>query len=342
MQDASASPLWDWQYPSRAVEAFVGEPLRFCDIPGWEIDDHVAALECFAKSHPLASLHSAATARAFFESSFSPVRMTSGPGLLTSYFEPVLNGSRTPSSRFYVPLYRRPRDLLAVPLDHPLRTKDLTAARQLADGLVPYFTRQEIETGVLEGQGLELLYVDDEVAAFVMHVQGSGAIQLEDGTVMRLAFDGKNGHPYTSVGKRLVTLGELTVEAASLDAVVDWLRASTERGRRLMWENKSYIFFRELDASAVGPVGSAGVALTAGRSLAVDARIHPLGAPVFVSAPSLVYEGVPFQRLMIAQDTGSAIVGPSRGDLFAGSGERAGAVAGRVRHPCEFFMLKPI
>ncbi len=266
--------------------------------------------------------------------------------MVTGYYEPELAGSLTPDEAFHLPVYALPDDLVLVteqnkPASFPV---DLTAARTSETGLIPYFTRQEIEKGALERRGLELVYLSDAPDAFVMHVQGSGLIRLPDGKALRIGFSGKNGHPYTSIGKRLVEMGELDLARASLDTVLGWIRSDAERGRRLMWENKSYIFFRILDEAEAGegPHGALGVPLTPGRSLAVDPRFHRLGLPVWVSAPALNdMQGHPFNRLMIAQDTGSAIRGPSRGDIFWGSGESAGRIAGKTRHACEFCILIP-
>jgi membrane-bound lytic murein transglycosylase A len=346
-------------------------PLRFSDLSGWSEDDHRAAFAAFWRSlgklrsiggsvgeERLTLLREAArvvgadptakAARMFFETHFSPhlVRKTAGEGMVTGYYEPELAGSLTPDETFHLPVYGQPDDLVLVtdenkPASFP---GELTAARARETGLIPYFTRREIEQGALQGRGLELVYLSDAPDAFVMHVQGSGLIRLPGGKALRIGFSGKNGHPYTSIGKRLVEMGELDLANASLDAVLGWIRADAERGRRVMWENKSYIFFRLLNEAEAdeGPHGALGVPLTPGRSLAVDPRFHLLGLPVWVSAPALNdVQGHPFNRLMIAQDTGSAIRGPSRGDIFWGSGEPAGRVAGKTRHSCEFCILIP-
>jgi membrane-bound lytic murein transglycosylase A len=280
-------------------------------------------------------------AREFFERHFEACRILVEPGLLTSYFEPVLEGSRQPSPAFPIPVYRRPDDLEPLPDGHCLRERGLTAGQRAGEDFRPYFTRAEIEAGAIAGRGLELLYVSDPIMAFVMHVQGSGAVNLAEGGVVRLSFDGKNGHPYTSVGKLMIERGALSLEEASLERVMDWLRRHPGQSGALLAENKSYIFFKELEEGADAPQGSLGCPLFPGRSLAVDPRYHALGLPIWVSAPQLNYEGQAFRRLMVAQDTGSAISGPQRGDLFAGSGVEAGAIAGRVRQSCEFIVLRP-
>ena len=177
-----------------------------------------------------------------------------------------------------------------------------------------------------------------------MQIQGSGLIRLPDGKGLRIGFAGKNGHPYTSIGKILIERGILQAAGASLQTVLDWMRADPERGRKLMWENKSYPFFQVLEKTehGEGPHGALGLPLTPGRSLAVDPRYHQLGLPIWISAPELKDgKGHRVERLMIAQDTGSAIRGPVRGDIFWGSGAKAGRVAGETKHPCDFYVLIP-
>jgi len=287
-------------------------------------------------------------ARAFFEAYYTPHRVARGPepGLVTGYYEPEVHGARARGGRFQVPVYGRPADLVPITPDlERARYNDrLTSMRQSEDGLVPYYTRAEIEGGALSGRGLELLYLDDAVELFFMQVQGSGLVRLAEGGSVRLTYAGKNGHPYTSIGRLLVERGALASGAASMQGVKAWLRADTERGQRLMAENKSYVFFRALsvEEGRDGPLGAQGVALTPGRSLAVDAAYHALGTPVFVTAPELMPpDGSAFRRLMIAQDVGSAIRGPERGDIFWGSGEAAGAIAGITKQGARFIVLLP-
>ena len=279
-------------------------------------------------------------ARQFFEENFAPFRILTEPGLLTSYFQPVLKGSRRPSPAFPIPVYRRPADLKPLPPGHALTADGLTAARDAQGRFEPYFTRAEIDAGALAGRGLEILYLADAIEAFIMHVQGSGLVELDDGTVARLTFDGKNGHPYTSVARCLIERGHLAAEDAHLEGMVSWLRAHPNPAA-LLQENKSYIFFKEMDSAEAGPKGSLGAQLYRGRSLAADPLYHTLGIPIWVSAPELGFDGLPFRRLVVAQDTGSAIKGAQRGDIFAGTGSDAGRVAGRVRHKCEFIVLQP-
>lgn len=354
MGGATLEALWRWQHGATPAALLAVEHIGFGDIEGWRDDDHGAALYCYMRSvdlaaRPLPKPESASLsglcpdrskARAFFEDNFAPFRILAEPGLLTSYFEPVLRGSRAASARFRFPVYQRPPDLEPLPPGHALAAMGLTAGRKTGGGFAAYRERAEIEAGAIQGQGLELLYLDDAIDAFVMHVQGSGRIEFEDGSSTRLTFDGKNGHSYRSIARLLIERGELKAEDADLGGMIAWLRAKPERSAVLI-ENKSYIFFRELPAGAAGPQGSMGAELYSGRSLAVDPLYHTLGMPIWVNASQLLFQGEPFCRLAIAQDTGTAIRGPQRGDIFAGSGEEAGRVAGGVRHSCEFTVLRP-
>jgi membrane-bound lytic murein transglycosylase A len=253
-----------------------------------------------------------------------------------------VEGARERGGAFQVPVYGRPDDLVPLTPDRMrARFNDrLTSMRQAAEGLVPYYTRGQIDDGALAGRGLELLYLDDAVELYFMQVQGSCAVRFADGSTLRLTYAGKNGHPYTSIGRLLIERGELPSGAASMQGVKAWLA----RGGALMGERESYVFFRALgvDEGCHGPLGADGVALTPERSLAVDASYHRLGTPIFVTAPDLVTpEGAPFRRLMIAQDVGSAIRGPERGDIFFGSGEAAGAIAGGTKAAARFTLLLP-
>jgi membrane-bound lytic murein transglycosylase A len=337
------------------------EPTRFETLEGWAEDDQAAAFAAFVRSchadpelpHARAAAAlgpgvSSAVARAFFEDRFQPhvIAESSDPGFVTGYYEPEIEGSYARGGPFQVPVYRRPDDLITVAPDtERARFNDrITGLRQTAAGLVPYYTRHEIWAGALAGHGLELLYLKDEVELFYMQVQGSGLVRLSEGGTVRLSYDGKNGHPYTSIGKLLAERGAIAPGAMSMAAVKAWLRADQARGRALMEENRSYVFFRVLDAEEErdGPRGAQGVSLTPARSLAVDTAYHRLGLPIFVTADGLMTEdGHPFRRLMIAQDVGSAIRGPERGDIFWGTGEEAGAIAGSTRHRARFCVLLP-
>jgi len=357
------------------------EAVGFKDLPGWDKDDHLAAFKAFLVSCPrikaagragnkagavaippelLAACDAAAkvpapvtraAARAFFEREFTPHRVVhaSPEGLLTGYYEPVLEGSRTPTEQFSTPIYKRPADLvnLVHEAQRGAKADQLTHARKTAKGTEPYSTRAEIEAGALEGQNLELMYLADPVDTFFMHIQGSGRIRLTDGTTVRVHYDGKNGHPYTSIGRYLIDQGILAADKISLGALRRWLRNDPDRGRHVMHQNASFVFFRELAGDeASGPLGVLSIPLVAGRSLAVDAGVHAIGTPVNVSSPALTHatqttkkDG--FHRLMVAHDVGSAIRGPERGDIYFGSGDAAGRLAGVTKHPGNFYVLRP-
>jgi membrane-bound lytic murein transglycosylase A len=261
--------------------------------------------------------------------------------MVTGYYEPEVNGSREQGGKYQVPVYARPDDLITLKPDTERArwNTEITGTIAGAPKQRPYYTRAEIDAGALEGRGLELLWLDDPVELFFMQIQGSGRVRLTDGSMVRLGYAGKNGHSYTSIGKRLLEMGERGPERLTMDGIKEWLRADPERGRALMQENKSYVFFVEFTGD--GPVGAQGVVLTPGRSLAVDTAYHKLGAPVYVTAPDLAPDGKPFRRLMIAQDVGSAIRGPERGDIYFGSGDAAGAIAGRTKHAARFYVLLP-
>lgn len=351
-------------------------PLAYSGLAHWPDDDHAAAFAAFLVSarrllerardglepqSPAALLRvariavdgsgqvqSGEAARAFFESHFTPHRVVHAEphGLLTGYYEPVIIGSRTRTERFTVPVLRRPPDLvnLVAESERGAKAEGLTHARRSSAGTEPYATREEIERGALAGQGLELVWLEDPVDAFFLHVQGSGLIAFDDGTALRITYDGKNGHPYTSVGRYLIDRGAFPAERMSLDSLKAWLRADRPRGVAAMWQNKSYVFFRELAGEAAGSaLGAMEIPLTANRSLAVDTRYHDLGTPVYVVSAALTHAGSAdgFHRLMVAQDVGSAIRGPERGDIYFGSGDEAGSRAGTTLHPGNFFVLLP-
>lgn len=348
------------------------EPLPFSVLPGWNADDHAAAFAAYLKSarrlvaiagsKPTAPNHFETAlalaeghggdvprdaAKTFFETHFSPARVRQAEaGLLTGYYEPEINGSRVKTAAFPIPLRRRPADLVNLVSEsaRAVPSAGLTHARQTSTGVEPYATRADIDQGALAGQDLEFVHLADEVEKFFLQVQGSGRIVFPDGTSMRVSYDGKNGHPYTSIGRYLIDQGIIAADEMSLAALGDWLRANPGRACDVMWQNKSYVFFRELTGSAAdGPVGVLDIPLTAGRSLAVDPRFHDLGTPVYIDAPTLPQTGggTGLARLAIAQDVGSAIKGPVRGDLYFGSGDEAGRLAGGTKHPVTFYVLRP-
>lgn len=353
--------------------------ILFSEILGWADDDHDEAFSAFRHSceriikidkaraekdggsqsqHKLNVICQAALAmgdaveknasREFFEKHFIPHRFPGDglQGFVTGYYEPELKGSRVKSEQYSVPVYAVPEDLVQLFPDseRAKRNHEMTAGRKSGDGMVSYYDRKEIENGALAGRGLEILYLGDWADAFYMHVQGSGRVALEEGGYVRLSYAAKNGHSYTAIGKHLIERGAIAREEMSMEAVRSWLDANGQDARELMWENRSYIFFRELPArqAASGPIGSQGVALTPGRSLAIDTSLHAFGTPIWVNAPDLdVEERSGFSQLMIAQDAGSAIKGEQRGDIYFGSGSAAGDIAGGTRHQAEFILLVP-
>lgn len=286
--------------------------------------------------------------RSFFETHFQPFLLLDPKAperetnTITGYYEPLVRGSRSPGGVYQHPLYRVPPDLISVQLEtvYP----DLRALRlrgRLQGGqVVPYPSRGEIERkGLLKGQ--ELVWLDDPIDAFFMQVQGSGRVQLPDGSSIRLGYANQNGHPYQSIGKWLVERGELSLSQASMQGIKAWLARNPHRQDELLHQNPSLVFFRELPDSGdptEGPLGSLGVPLTAGRSIAVDPRFIPLGLPVILNT---AFSEGPVQRLVMAQDTGSAILGPHRADFFFGGGEAAGELAGRMKSPGQLIVLLP-
>jgi membrane-bound lytic murein transglycosylase A len=358
-------------------------PATFADLPGWDGDDHLAAWKAFIASckpvlaaarggakagpnpAPQALLdvcerallmvsagpkQTKAGARAFFESYFAPhsVQHSEPEGLLTGYYEPLVQGARQPGNGFTTPVYKRPSDLVNVVAESERGAKSaqFTHMRKTDDGLQPYPTRAEIEQGALQGQNLELMYFRDPVDVFFMQIQGSARIELPDGKKVRITYDGKNGYPYTSVGRALIDNGTFTPETMSLKSLSSWLKADRQRGEQAMWQNQSYVFFRELDGvEAEGAMGVLKIALQPGRSLAVDTAFHSIGMPIYVMLPALTHASANpsgFERLMVAHDVGSAIKGPERGDIFFGSGDKAGRTAGVTKHPGKFFVLLPV
>jgi membrane-bound lytic murein transglycosylase A len=352
--------------------------IGFGDIAGWAQDDHAAAFVAFlatcralADGTPatrpgqpagpdlLAICRSALElgpgigpggARAFFESRFQPWRVSvaGGEGFLTGYYEPELEGSRVRTDAFPVPVLGRPDDLLTfrpgeTPPDLP---QDVSGALRLADGrLAPYPDRAAIEDGALDGRGLVRVWLRDRIELFFAQVQGSARLRLPGGEVIRLAYAGRNGRPYTSIGKVVVSEGHMPLDTMTLAGLKGWLRQHPDEARRIMRLNASYVFFEPapLGDAAAGPVGAAAVPLTPLRSIAVDRTLWPYGLPIWIEAelPTIGGGREHLARLFVAQDTGSAILGPARADIFFGSGPEAGERAGLVRHPGRFTVLLP-
>jgi membrane-bound lytic murein transglycosylase A len=282
--------------------------------------------------------------RALLETEFTPVQVSAGgnvDGVFTGYYEVELDGARAPSARFQVPLYRRPADLLSANLGN--FANDLAGrtifGRVEGDRFVPYASRAEIDRGAIAGRGLELLWIEDPVDAFILQIQGSGRIRLADGGATRVGFAAANGQPFFAVGRALVERGAVPKDKASMQDIRAWLKAHPDEARSLMQLNRRYIFFREVGGD--GPIGAEGVPLTAGRSLAVDTSLLPLGVPVWLDTSWPADPSRPLRRLMVAQDTGAAIQGPVRGDFFWGTGEAALAEAGRMKSAGRYWLLLP-
>ena len=287
-------------------------------------------------------------ARAFFESWFQPYRVLAegeSEGLFTGYYEPLLTGSLEPSPGG-VPLRRAPGDIITVELS---QFADDLADRRVrgrinGDRLIPYFDRGEIERGALDNRDLELVWVDDPIEKFFLQIQGSGLVQLADGRLLRVGYADQNGRAYRPIGRDLVEMGELTLETVSLQSIAAWLRANPDRAEELMDKNPSYVFFQLLgDADELeGPLGAQGVPLFAERSLAVDRRFIPYGAPVWLETTAPFPDGAkPFKRLLIAQDTGGAIRGGVRGDVFWGAGDLAESIAGHMNSRGRYYLFLP-
>jgi membrane-bound lytic murein transglycosylase A len=351
------------------------EPLAFSDLGGWAADDHAQAFAAFRAScgpivrsrasdersvaaalahvcrRALALSHiDEAKTREFFEANFRPLRISrlgETQGFVTGYYEPIVEGSRFPTREFTVPLYHRPGDLVA-PGEHkgeafPNRGP---AFRRTQDGkLVPYYDRGEIEDGALDGRHLEMCWLKDPFAALTIQIQGSARVRLEDGLIMRVNYAAHNGFPYTPIGRVLIERNLVPREEMSLDRIRKWMNENPDQAKELRRKNQGFVFFRVTGlADESEPAGGEGVRLTPGRSIAVDRPLHAYGTPFFIEA-DLPIDGAaaktPWRRLTIAQDTGSAIVGPARADIYFGAGDEAGRIAGRVRQPARLAMLVP-
>lgn len=306
--------------------------LDFDDLEGWVTDDHAAALEVFLNTcrdlddpdwHTLctAAADYRKTPRQFFELFFRPLLIEDGKDpMFTGYFEPELDGSRTRTERYKYPVYAMPRE-----------------ARTAGQ----WYTRRQIaEDGVMDGLGLEIAFVDDPVELFFLQIQGSGRIRLPDGSHIRIGYAGSNRHNYRSVGRELVRRGIYEPHQVSADVIKNWVRRNPVIGQQLLYHNPSYVFFREVNdvSPDKGPLGAMNRSITTLRSIAVDPKYTPLGAPVWVEKDG----ADPMRRLMIAQDTGSAIKGAQRADIFFGTGDAAGRAAGRLRDPGRMMVLMPI
>jgi len=353
-------------------------PVPFRELEGWEDDDpsslfpvmrrclaHIRDLKPYktgslgVTADELATVFAAAAdrspktpaeARAFFEEAFQPLRIVrsdGNAGFVTAFYEPEVEVSETPSDAFRFPFYRRPDDLIDI--DDSNRPEGFDPAyafgRQTKEGIGYYPRREAIDKGYLAGKGLEIAWAKSKVDVFFAHVQGAARLVYPDGRIQRITYAAKAGHPFTGIGRYLVDIGEIPLAEISMQSIRAWLAAHPERGDQVLWQNRSYIFFREapVEELALGPVAAAKVPLEAMRSLAVDRLIHTFSSPFFIRSETLTHltGGKPFARLMMALDTGTAIVGPARGDIFTGSGFEAGELAGNVRNDADFVILIP-
>jgi membrane-bound lytic murein transglycosylase A len=291
-------------------------------------------------------------AEKFFEENFRPLhidKLGDTAGFLTGYYEPIIDGSRVPTGDFTAPLFRRPPNLVAAgrrKLGDAFPSKGVFVGRRVGRRkIVPYYTRAEIEDGALDGWHLEICYLHDPVDVLFAQIQGSARIRLEDGTILRVNYDSHNGWPYTPVGRVLVDMKALTKEQVSMQSIRDWMEANPDQAKDVRRANKSYVFFRVTDlATEDEAVGAEGVPLMPGRSIAVDHSLHTYGMPFFIAADLPIAAeraATKFDRLVVAQDTGSAIVGPARADIYFGAGDEAARTAGRIKNPGDFFMLLP-
>jgi membrane-bound lytic murein transglycosylase A len=357
--------------PAPAAPATPAPPVEYrgrlqlaswLDLPQWKQEPVRPALEAFVRGCPVLEKQDAwkgvcagaqevlgageSEIAAFVELNFDPYQVInadeSTAGMVTGYYEPLLYGSRKRTQRFRFPLHAPPPDLLVIDLSslHPdLKNRRLRGKLE-GNRVVPYHARGDIEKDPALLKGHELVWVDDAVDAFFLHIQGSGQVQLENGERLRIGYADQNGHPFRSLGGLLIRRGEIPPERASMQGIKDWARRNPKRVQEFMNANPSYVFFRELPRDLPGPIGSLGVPLTAERSIAVDPRVIPLGVPVYL-ATTWPNTADPLQRLMVAQDTGGAITGAVRADFFWGFGDPAGQQAGKMRQAGRMWVLLP-
>jgi membrane-bound lytic murein transglycosylase A len=353
-------------------------PIAWADVAGWNEDDHLQAFRAFrASCKPIAAQHNipddpkalgislrdpcraarsaeisnGSAARTFFEAHFLPVRISrlgENEGFVTGYYEPVIDGSRTQSDVYTVPVYRRPSNLFVrgvKPGAVGLPNKGLVFRKIGRRKLVPYYDRAEIEDGAIAGRGLEICWLKSQTDLLFSQIQGSARVRLEDGSTVRINYDAHNGYPYTPVGRILIERNIIPKDQMSMHRIREWMEQNPDGANELRRQNRSYVFFREVQLSDRDEaVGAQGVPLTPGRSIAVDKSLHVYGTPFFIEGELPIESEVsktPFRRLMVAQDTGSAIVGPARADLYFGAGADAGKISGRLRHAMRFVILVP-
>jgi membrane-bound lytic murein transglycosylase A len=368
-------PLLDWPLEISGSQYL---PVAWADVAGWRDDDHLAAYKAFRVScKPIAAqrtpsvdpkalgtslrdpcraaraveISDSARAKAFFEEQFLPLRISrlgEGDGFVTGYYEPVIDGSRTQTDVYTVPVYRRPSNLFVRGFNQSsvgLPNKGEVFRKIGRRKLVPYYDRAEIEDGAIAGRGLEICWLKNQTDLLFSQIQGSARVHLEDGSTIRINYDAHNGYPYTAVGRLLIDRGIIPKEQMSMQKIREWMEQNPDGANELRRQNRSYVFFREVQLSDKDEaVGAQGVPLTPGRSIAVDKALHVYGTPFFIEGELPIeseQSRTPFRRLMIAQDTGSAIVGPARADLYFGAGVEAGKVSGRLRHNMHFVILVP-
>jgi len=348
--------------------------VGFADLPGWHSDDLADVRTALGRScgrllsqpadRPVGDVVTAGTVadwrepcaalaglsdrsadlRTLLEARFQPYRLadaTDDTSLFTGYYEAELRGSPRREGPYQTPIYTRPADLITVDLGQfRPELKGQRIAGKVRDGrLEPFASRAEIDAGALAGRNLEILWVDDPVDSFFLHIQGSGRVRMADGGTVRLGYDSQNGHPYVAIGRELVRRGEMTLEQVSMPSLRAWLAVHPDQAAAVMAANPSYVFFRRIEGE--GPIGAQNVPLTAGRSLAVDRRYVPLGVPVWLDTLDPLDAGRPLRRLFIAQDTGGAIKGIVRGDIFFGFGAAAAEQAGYMRRQGRYYLLLP-
>lgn len=330
-------PQWNVERAEEAMGAFMKGCARLNAQAAWRA-------ACIAAE--TAERSSSTLARRFFEANFEPYAVVnadgSTEGQVTGYYEAALRGSRRQDGTYRYALYAPPEDMLSVELGELYPELKGMRLRGRLDGrrVVPYFSRAEIDGGKASSTLRELLFTDDAIDLFFLQVQGSGRVTLDSGEVVRVSYADQNGHPYKSIGRLLVERGELTLDQASMQGIRAWGARNPQKLPALLNENPSYVFFRELPANGDGPPGALGAPLTAGRSIAVDPRAVPLGAPVFL-ATTEPNSSIPLNRLMVAQDTGGAIKGAVRADFYWGSGAEAAQQAGRMRQRGQMWVLLP-
>lgn len=345
------------------LEPGIGKAVEYDELPGWDEDEHAQAFLALSKGcarleststweticNSAKKIHSPAneTAKQFFETYFTPhiIRGEKGKtrGMITGYYEPLLNGSMHPDQRYRYPLYKAPEDMLTIDLSalYPELKGKRVRGRLIGNKVVPYYSRAEIEGEERPLLGEELLWVDDRDQLFFLQIQGSGRIQLPNGSIIGAGYANQNGHAYRSIGKKLIDMGEIKREDVSLFSIKAWLKDHPERARSLLNENPSYVFFILRESIDQGPTGSLNVPLTAERSLAIDPKFIDLGLPIWLNTSYPGQDQPPLQKLVMAQDTGGAIKGQLRADLFWGTGERAEQMAGNMKQAGEMFVLLP-